>query len=49
MSDDCKICGKPIQVQIFRNTGVCSELCRKKRDNDWLPTGMKRKKRKVRQ
>lgn len=30
----CCICGKDIKVQIFKNSGVCSELCRKDRDND---------------
>ncbi len=44
--DDCTQCGQPILVMAFKGTGVCSELCRKKRDNDWLPTGMKNKKKK---
>ena len=30
----CQICAKPILVQIFKGSGVCSELCRKDRDND---------------
>ena len=42
-NDKCSVCGKPTKVAIFRGTGVCSENCRKSRDNDWLPTGMKKK------
>lgn len=33
----CSECGKKIKVQIFKNSGVCSELCRKDRDNDHGP------------
>lgn len=33
----CEICGKYIEVQIFRGTGICSELHRKLRDNDFKP------------
>lgn len=33
----CKICHKPVMVQIFKGTGICSDLCRKERDNDHLP------------
>lgn len=33
----CCICLKPIKVMVFKNTGVCSELHRKDRDNDHLP------------
>lgn len=36
-SDICRICGKRIIVQIFRNSGVCSEKHRKDRDNDHAP------------
>jgi len=25
----CEVCKKPIQVTIFRGTGLCSENCRK--------------------
>lgn len=39
----CVVCNKPIKVAIFKGTGVCCELCRKTRDDDWLPTGMKKK------
>lgn len=28
----CDICSKPIQIQIFQGSGVCSENCRKVRD-----------------
>ncbi len=30
----CTVCGGPILVTIFRGSGVCSEICRKKRDGD---------------
>lgn len=33
-SDICIICLKPITIQIMKNTGVCSEFCRKERDGD---------------
>lgn len=33
----CCICGKDIKIQIFKGTGVCSENCRKDRDNDHAP------------
>lgn len=33
----CKICRKKIVVQIFKGTDVCSEKCRKDRDNDHEP------------
>lgn len=33
----CCMCLKPIKVQIMKNSGVCSELCRKDRDNDHVP------------
>lgn len=28
----CVVCGDDIQMQVFRGTGVCSELHRKQRD-----------------
>jgi len=31
---NCSVCGKPIIVSIFKGTGVCSIICRKKRDGD---------------
>jgi predicted nucleic acid-binding Zn ribbon protein len=33
----CIICGKKIKVQIYKNTEVCSENCRKDRDGDHEP------------
>lgn len=36
-SDICCICGRKIIVQIYRNSGVCSEQHRKDRDHDWAP------------
>ena len=27
----CEVCGREIKVSIFKNTGVCCELCRKLR------------------
>lgn len=33
----CCMCLNLIQVQIFKNEGVCSEKCRKDRDNDHQP------------
>lgn len=35
--ETCEICDKKIEVQIMKNTGVCSELCRKARDDEFLP------------
>jgi predicted nucleic acid-binding Zn ribbon protein len=32
MNDNCGVCGKPIRVQIQKNTGVCSQVCEKKAD-----------------
>lgn len=32
--DLCCMCLKKIETMCFRFTGVCSELCRKDRDND---------------
>lgn len=28
----CKVCGKEVKVQIMKNTGLCSERCRKAND-----------------
>lgn len=37
----CIICGQQIRTMAFMGTGVCSEMCRKERDNDHAPaTGM---------
>lgn len=36
-AETCSECGKEVKVQIFKNTGVCSENCRKDRDNDHEP------------
>lgn len=33
----CGQCGREIEVQIFKGTGVCSEQHRKDRDNDHAP------------
>lgn len=33
----CTICNKPILIQIFKNSGVCCERCRKERDHDTEP------------
>jgi hypothetical protein len=30
----CVMCGRKIAVAIFKNNGVCCELCRKDRDGD---------------
>lgn len=30
MNDNCGVCGKPIRVQIQKNTGVCSQVCENK-------------------
>lgn len=27
----CEVCGREVKVSIFKNTGVCCELCRKLR------------------
>lgn len=27
--ETCNVCGGPIQVQIFKGTGACSQICRK--------------------
>lgn len=29
MNDICGVCGKPIRVQIQKNTGICSQACEK--------------------
>lgn len=39
----CSICKKKIKIMIYKSTGVCSENCRKERDNDTLPAGVKPK------
>lgn len=31
MNDNCGVCGKPIRVQIMKNTGVCSQVCEKRK------------------
>lgn len=31
--ETCNVCGGPIQVQIFKGTGSCSQICRKIRHN----------------
>ena len=36
----CMICNKEIKIQIFMGTDVCSEDCRKKRDNDFGPVNI---------
>jgi hypothetical protein len=33
-ADPCSIDGRPIQVMSFKQTGVCSEICRKVRDGE---------------
>lgn len=35
VNDICCICLIPIELMIFRNSGVCCELHRKARDNDF--------------
>ena len=35
--DICILCLKPIKTIAFKGTGVCSENCRKDRDNDHEP------------
>lgn len=37
LNNICCMCLKKIKVQIMKNTSVCSERCRKDRDNDHLP------------
>lgn len=32
--DNCIKCGNSIKVQCFKDTGVCSEICRKLRDGE---------------
>lgn len=32
--ETCAICGNKIEIQIMKNSGVCSELCRKVRDGE---------------
>jgi hypothetical protein len=32
MNEKCGVCGKPVLVQIQKNTGVCSQVCQKKAD-----------------
>lgn len=27
--ENCEVCGRAIRMSIFKNTGVCCELCRK--------------------
>jgi len=34
MIDECVTCGRPIRVMAFKGTGVCSEQCRKDRDEE---------------
>jgi hypothetical protein len=33
----CTVCLATIQVMSFKGTAVCSELCRKRRDNEYTP------------
>jgi hypothetical protein len=33
----CMMCGAQVEMQIMKNTGLCSENCRKERDHDWQP------------
>ena len=30
----CRVCGKKIKVMCFKGTGICSEICRKRRDRE---------------
>jgi predicted nucleic acid-binding Zn ribbon protein len=32
--EKCSVCTRPIRTMVFKDTGVCSDLCRKKRDGD---------------
>lgn len=34
MKDICHMCGQVIMMMAFKGTTVCSELCRKDRDDD---------------
>jgi len=34
----CCMCLNVIEIQIYKGTGVCSEQCRKDRDNDHEPS-----------
>lgn len=36
-TEACTECGKNVEVMCFRGTGICSENCRKDRDNDHSP------------
>jgi hypothetical protein len=36
-TEECTICTKPVQVQIMKGTGICSEKCRKIRDGEANP------------
>ena len=35
--ETCSVCGGEVKTMTFRKTGVCSENCRKIRDNDHEP------------
>lgn len=35
MNNFCLSCEKEIKIQIFKGTDHCSELCRKKLENEW--------------
>jgi hypothetical protein len=37
LNNVCMMCGAKIEMQIMKNTGLCSENCRKERDHDWQP------------
>lgn len=45
MSETCEVCGKQIKMMSQLGTGVCSEFCRKDRDNDHGPAGGRRRHR----
>lgn len=32
--EKCSECGDPVTMQIMKNTGICSEICRKHRDGE---------------
>jgi hypothetical protein len=34
IADTCSVCGAAVKVQINKSTGVCSEICRKRRDGN---------------
>ncbi len=36
---NCEVCNSVIKTMCFRGTGVCSELCRKVRENGNGPRG----------